>query len=110
LSNEVSVLYSAPEKFEEIAELEASSGVSLQSPEAKWDKAVEELKKEAASVGANAIVLDIPDDDGAGAASVGASKPVSNGDGKPVEIGLGTSSNRALVAQSLHALAIYIPD
>ena len=111
LPNEVSVLLSAPEKFEEIAEVEASSGASLQSSDAKWDRAVEELRKEAASVGANAIVLEIPDDDeGAGTASVGASKPISNGAGRPIEVGLGTSTNRALLAQSLRALAIYVPD
>jgi hypothetical protein len=110
LPNDVAVLLSAPGKFEQIAELEASSGASLQSSEAKWDRAVEELKKEAASVGANAIVLDIPDDDGAGTVSAGASKPVSDGDGKPIEVGLGASSNRTPLSQSLRALAIYVPE
>ena len=55
---EVMVLAQAPEKFEEIAEVEASSGASLRSGQEKLDLAIEALKKEAARVGANDLGLD----------------------------------------------------
>lgn len=104
------MLLSAPEKSEEIAEVKASSGVSLQSADAKWDRAVRELCKEAARVGANAIVLEIPDDDGAPEVSAGASKPINNGDGKPIEVGLGSSTKTPPLWESLRAIAIYVPE
>jgi hypothetical protein len=114
LPTEVSVLSYAPEKFEQIAELEASSGVSLQSMDAKWDRAVERLRKEAASLGANAIVLDIPEeeDDGGGAVAVSGSKTIPNGDGKPIDVGAGASVGqpKGQLVQSLRALAIYVPE
>jgi hypothetical protein len=61
-------------------------------------------------VGANAIVLDLPDDDdGTGEVSVGGSKPIHNGNGNPIDVGLNTSTKHAPLSQSLRALAIYVP-
>lgn len=108
--DDVTVLLQAPEKFEEIAEIKASSGVSLQSANEKWDRAIEGLMREAARVGANAIVVEIPEESDAGEVAVSASKPITTTGGRAPELGLGTSTKTAPLAQSLHALAIYIPD
>src|SRR5579862_8705042 len=63
--DDVAVYTQAPEFFEEIAQVKASSGASLKSTEEKTDLAIEALRREAARLGANAIVLEEDEDDGA---------------------------------------------
>jgi hypothetical protein len=109
-ADDVTVLLQAPETFEEIAEIKASSGVSLQSADQKWDRAIEGLMREAALVGANAIVVEIPEESNAGEVAVSASKPTTTTGGRAPELGLGISTKTAPLTQSLRALAIYIPD
>ena len=102
---EVGVLRQAPEQFEEIAEIEASSGVSLRSAQHKLDLVIEALKKEAAGVGANAIVLDA-DDPGARAALAAVSTTSTTSDGSVVDLGLDSSTS---LSKFLRGFAIYVP-
>lgn len=107
---EVIVLMSAPEKFEEIAEVKANSGASLKSAQEKWDLAIEVLRKEAARVGANAVVLEIPEDSETGVLAADYSKTGSTGGGRPNGLNLGGSTNGAVLMESVRGLAIYVPD
>lgn len=111
--DDVDVLMQAPAKFEEIAEVKASSGTSLKSEDAKLDEAIEGLRKEAARLGANAVVvvLDDPEESDAAAAPVVASagKSTTGGEGT-VGLGFGTPPSRTLFPEYLHGLAIYVPD
>lgn len=102
---EVGVLRQVPEQFEEIAEIEASSGASLRSAQDKLDLAIEALKKEAARVGANAIVLDAYDP-GAPTVSAAISKTSTMSDGSVVDLGLDSSSR---LSEFVRGLAIYVP-
>lgn len=100
---EVGVLRQVPEQFEEIAEIEASSGASLRSAQDKVHLAIEGLKKEAARVGANAIVLDA-DDPGAPAVSASISRTSTTSDGSMVGLGLDSSTR---LSEFVHGFAIY---
>lgn len=104
----VTVLQQAPEKFVEIAEVEASSGASLRSAQEKWDRAIETLRKEAARLGANAIVLEVPQDRENGVGGVSYSQTATTSGGRPVELNLGSSG--AVLTQSVRGLAIYVPE
>jgi predicted aspartyl protease len=102
---EVNVLPQVPEQFEEIAEIEASSGASLRSAQDKLDVAIEGLQKEAARVGANAILLD-DDDPGAPTVSGAVRKTSTMSDGSRLDAGSGSS---ARLSEFVRGLAIYVP-
>ena len=102
---EVRVLPQVPEQFEEIAEIEASSGASLRSAQDKLDLAIEALQKEAARVGANAILLD-EDDPGAPAVSAGFRTTSAMRDGGAVDLGFDSSTR---LSGFVRGLAIYVP-
>jgi len=105
--NEVTIIVQAPEKFEEIAEVKASSGTSLRSAEERFDVALEALKGEAASVGANAVLLEEDEDDSTDTkVSGGYHTTTATSDGTPVDLNLHSS---ALLSSSVHGLAIYVP-
>ena len=61
--NDVKVYHDYPDNYEKIAIIEASSDIALKdlsiefTDQKKTDKALERLKKEAASLGANGIVI-----------------------------------------------------
>jgi len=104
---EVMVLPQVPEQFEEIAEIEASSGASLRSAQDKLDLAIAALQKEAARVGANAILLDDDDDSGAVMVSAGLRKTLTMSDGSAVDLGSGSSTR---LSEFVRGLAIYVPE
>jgi len=104
---EVSVLPQVPEQFEEIAEIKATSGVSLRSAKDKWEQAIEALRKEAARLGANAILLEYDDDntgDTTVLTSVGGTTTMS--DGSVVDFDFDSSTR---LSESVRGLAIYVP-
>ena len=104
---EVRVLPQVPEQFEEIAEIKATSGVSLRSAKDKWEQAIEALRKEAARLGANAILLEYDDDntgDTTVLTSVGGTTRMS--DGSVVDFDFDSSTR---LSESVRGLAIYVP-
>jgi len=103
---EVAVLPQVPQQFEEIAEIGARSGASLRSAQHSLDQAIEGLKKEAALVGANAILLEDDDDPGASVFVWGVSKTSTMSDGSLLDLGFDSSTP---LAQSVRGLAIYVP-
>jgi hypothetical protein len=99
------LLPQVPEQFEEIAEIEASSGASLRSARDKLDVAIEALQREAARVGANAIVLD-DDDPGAPTVSGSVRKTSTMSDASAANPGFGSSGR---LSEFVRGLAIYVP-
>ena len=107
----VDVYLQAPAYFEEIAEVRASSGISLRSVDDKMDDAIEALKREAAQLGANAILLEEDDDD---ADTVAYSNTIVTGNissGEPVsQPRIAVASSTRALAKTVHGLAIYVPE
>ena len=104
--SQVTLYSSAPPKYEEIAVIEASSRSSFSfGDQRKMDAVIERLKKEAASLGANGVLLQRTGSDGGGG-GIGAGIGTGIGGGG-VSIGTGiftTSANK-----TGRGLAIYVP-
>ncbi|HEV8260643.1 MAG TPA: hypothetical protein VGQ19_07800 [Burkholderiales bacterium] len=104
--SQVTLYSAAPPKYEEIAVVEASSRSSFSFGEQKkMDAVIERLKKEAASLGANGVLLQRTGSDGGGG-GIGAGIGTGIGGGG-VSIGTGiftTSANK-----TGRGLAIYVP-
>ncbi len=100
---EVRVYRTMPEGAIEIAQLQSSSGMGF-GGQGQSDAVISRLKREAAAVGANGVVLfgmgSAPSN---GGVSVGGST-WGNNSGGGVSIGVPTSQQRA------SGLAIYVPD
>jgi len=105
--SQVTLYSSAPPNYEEIAIIDASSRSSFAfGDQKKMNAVIERLKKEAASLGANGVLLQSTGSDGGGG-SVGAGVGTSVGGGG-VSIGTGiftTSANK-----TGRGLAIYVPQ
>lgn len=76
---QVKVYHVAPKRFEEIARLESSSAIGFGTP-GQTDAAIERLRREAAKLGANGVLL----------LGVGSVAP-------PVSVGVGTGVHRSHV-------------
>jgi len=100
-------LYSvAPPQYEEIAVIEASSRSSFSfGDQKKMDAVIERLKKEAASLGANGVLLQRTGSDGGGG-GVGAGIGTGIGGGG---VSIGTSIFTSSANKTGRGLAIYVP-
>lgn len=102
---QVTLYTTAPPNYEEIGIIEASSRSSLAfGDQAKMDVVVERLKEEAASLGANGVLLQNTSTHGGGG-GVGTGVSVSSGGGTFVSTGIYTSSSE----KTGQGLAIYVP-
>lgn len=105
-ASQVTLYSSAPPKYEEIAVIEASSRSSFAfGDQKKMDAVIERLKKEAASLGANGVLLQQTGSDGGGG-GVGAGIGTGIGGGG---ISIGTSIFTTSSNKTGRALAIYVP-
>ena len=101
----VTLYTTAPPSYEEIAIVEASSRSSFAfGDQAKMDVVVERLKQEAASLGANGVLLQNTGTQGGGG-GVGTGVGVSSGGGTFVSTGIYTSSSE----KTGQGLAIFVP-
>lgn len=104
------ILYNvAPPKYEEIAVIDASSQMSLAfGDQNKMDAVIGRLKKEAASLGANGVLLQGTGSSGAGGVStgVGVGTGVGTGGGG---VGIGTGISLSSPSKTGRGLAIYVP-
>jgi len=104
--SQVTLYSSAPSKYEEIAVIEASSRSSFSfGDQKKMDAVIERLKKEAASLGANGVLLQRTGSDGGGG-GVGAGIGTGIGGGG---ISIGTSIFTTSANKTGRGLAIYVP-
>jgi len=104
---QVQVYLRAPERCEEIALIESSSrGWIAFTAQAKTDKVIDRLKREAASLGANGIVLQGLADTNSGA--VGSGFATATASGRTTNtVGFGVSTT--IRSKSANAVAIYVP-
>lgn len=103
-------LYSvAPPKYEEIAVIDASSQMSFAfGDQNKMDAVIARLKKEAAFLGANGVLLQGTGSSGAGGVStgVGVGTGIGGGGGG---VGIGTGISLSSPSKTGRGLAIYVP-
>ena len=102
----VTLYTKAPPNYEEIAIIEASSRNSFSlGAQAKMDTVIARLKEEAASLGANGVLLQNTSSD-RGHGGVGTGVGVSSGGGTYVSTGIYTSTS----STSGQGIAIYVPE
>ncbi len=102
---QVTLYTKAPPNYEEIGIIEASSRNSFAfGDQAKMDTVIERLKEEAASLGANGVLLQNTSSE-RGHGGVGTGVGVSSGGGTYVSTGIVTSTS----SKSGQGLAIHVP-
>ena len=104
----VRIYLQLPEKYEEIATLSANSRGSLAiTGQQNMDKAIERLKREAARLGANGVVLQTMQD--RQSASIGGGGGNTSYGGNSA-VGVGVGGSFGLTSKDLTGLAIYVPE
>ena len=104
---QVKVYSTAPPDYEEIAVIDATSRSSFSfGDQNKMDAVIERLKKEAASLGANGVLLQKTGSDGGGGVGTGVGVGTSTGGGG---ISIGTGIFTSSEAKTGRGLAIYVP-
>jgi hypothetical protein len=101
-------LHAPAEKYEEIALLDTSSKNSFSiTAQGKTNAVIERLKKEAASLGANGILLNGVGDQAAGSVGSGFGSATSNG---RTAFGTGFGVSGTVFQKKGDGLAIYVPS
>lgn len=104
----VRVYVQPPPKYEQIATINASSQGSLAlTSQQNMDKAIERMKKEAAALGANGVLLQGVQDQQTGSIGSGVGN-TSYGSNSSVGVGVGGSFG--LYNKATQGLAIFVPD
>ncbi|HTT00873.1 MAG TPA: hypothetical protein VMG11_02205 [Steroidobacteraceae bacterium] len=103
----VRVYAQPPEKYEQIATLDASSQGSFAiTSQQNMDVAIERMKAEAAKLGANGVLLQGVEDRQSGSIGTGVGSSSYNG-GSATGVGVGGSFG--IYNKATHGLAIYVP-
>ncbi|MBC8008022.1 MAG: hypothetical protein H7X76_08265 [Prolixibacteraceae bacterium] len=108
-ASQVKIYTTAPVDYEEIAVIDATSRSSGSfGDQKKMDAVMERLKKEAASLGANGVLLQSTGSEYGGGVGtgVGVGKSVGGGGG----VSIGTSIFSSSDNKTGRGLAIYVPD
>jgi len=102
-------IYTAPPpKYEQIAALSATSSGSLAlTSQQNMDKAIERLKREAAKLGANGVLLQSMQDRQSGSIGAGGG---SSSYGGNTAVGAGVGGSFGLYSKDVTGLAIYVPQ
>jgi uncharacterized lipoprotein YajG len=104
----VRVYLQPPPHYEQIASINATSQGSLAlTSQQNMDKAIERMKKEAAKLGANGILLQGVQDQQSGAIGSGVSNSSYSGNSA---VGVGVGGSLGLYNKATQGLAIYVPD
>jgi hypothetical protein len=104
--SQVKVYSTAPPGYEEIAVIDATSRLSFSSgDQKKMDAVMERLRKEAASLGANGILLQSTGTESRGGVSTGIGTGFGIGGGLSIGTGIFTESDN----KTGRGLAIYVP-
>jgi hypothetical protein len=102
----VKVYTQPPEKYEQIATIDASSRGSMAlTSQQNMDKAIERMKAEAAKLGANGILLQGVQDQQSGAIGTGVG---SSSYGSNSSVGAGVGGSFGLYNKAATGLAIYV--
>ena len=104
----VRVYLQPPEKYEEIATLDASSQGSFAiTSQQNMDKAIARLKEEAAKLGANGVLLQGVQDQQSGSIGTGVG---SSSYGPSSSTGVGVGGSFGIYNKAAHGIAIFIPQ
>jgi hypothetical protein len=104
----VRVYVQPPEKYEEIAALDATSQGSFAiTSQQNMDKAIARMKEEAAKLGANGILLQGVQDQQSGSIGTGVGSS-SYGGGSSTGVGVGGSFG--IYNKAAHGIAIFVPQ
>jgi 2-keto-3-deoxy-L-rhamnonate aldolase RhmA len=104
----VRVYLQPPEKYEEIATLDASSQGSFAiTSQQNMDKAIARLKEEAAKLGANGILLQGVQDQQSGSIGTGVG---SSSYGPSSSTGVGVGGSFGIYNKAAHGIAIFVPQ
>ena len=104
----VRVYVQPPEKYEEIAAIDASSQGSFAiTSQQNMDKAIARMKEEAAKLGANGILLQGVQDQQSGSIGTGVGSS-SYGPGSSTGVGVGGSFG--IYNKAAHGIAIFVPQ
>jgi uncharacterized protein YbjQ (UPF0145 family) len=107
---QVRIYRTAPERFEEIAIVDASAGHDFLKNSSLVNSALERLKEEAAKVGANGVLLLNVDERDAPSVSTSYGSATASAAGTSVHVsGTSTSVNRGDTYTRLRGIAIYVP-
>lgn len=107
---EVRLYRSPPEKFEEVAIVNASAGHDFRKDSSLMNAAIQRLKEEAAKVGANGVLLaDIDERDAPSVSTTYGSATATAGGSSVYASGNSTSVNRGDSYTRLRGIAIYVP-
>jgi len=106
--DQVKVYLHPPEKYEEVAVVDASSRQSF-SPgdQAKTDKVIARLKEEAAKLGANGLLLQGVEDQYAGSVGSGFGSATASGH---TAFGTGFGVSAGVFNKTGRGIAIYVPQ
>jgi hypothetical protein len=105
--DQVRIYLHPPAKYEEIAIIDASSrGSAAFTDQQKMNKAIARLKEQAASVGANGILLEGVGDQMAGSVGTGFGTATANGN---TAFGTGFGTSAGIFIKSAKGMAIYVP-
>ena len=106
--DQVKLYLHPPEKYEEIAIIDASSRRSIVfTDQQKMNKVIARLKEEAAKVGANGILIQGTGDEQAGEVRTGAGTGTASGHSA---YGTGIEVSAARIMKTGQGIAIYVPD
>ena len=104
----VRIYLQPPEKYEQIATLDASSQGSFAiTSQQNMDKAIARLKEEAAKLGANGVLLQGVQDQQSGSIGTGVGSS-SYGPGSSTGVGVGGSFG--IYNKAAHGIAIFVPQ
>lgn len=104
---QVTLYNAAPAKYEEIAVIDASSQMSFAfGDQNKMNAVIARLKKEAASLGANGVLLQGTGSSGAGGVGTGVGVGTGIGGGG---VSIGTGISLSSPSKTGRGLAIYVP-
>ena len=104
----VRIYLQPPEKYEQIATLDASSQGSFAiTSQQNMDKAIARLKEEAAKLGANGVLLQGVQDQQSGSIGTGVG---SSSYGPSSSTGVGVGGSCGIYNKAAHGIAIFVPQ
>lgn len=105
--DQVKIYLHPPANYEEVAIIDASSrGSPAFTDQQKMNKAIARLKDQAASLGANGILLEGAGDQQAGAVGTGVGTATAT---RNSAVGTGVGISAGIFIKSANGLAIYVP-
>jgi hypothetical protein len=106
-ADQVRIYLHPPAKYEEVAIIDASSRGSVAfTDQQKMDRAIARLKEQAASLGANGVLLEGAGDQQAGAVGTGFGTATATGNSA---VGTGVGVSAGIFIKAAKGMAIYVP-